>query len=40
MKCKYNKEKTCEILNKQLGDCEIEEDDIVVWRCPDYIEGD
>ena len=36
MKCKLNKEKECEILNKQLGDCEIEELGEIQWRCPNY----
>ena len=36
MKCELNKERACEILNKELGDCEIDSDNKIVWRCPHY----
>jgi hypothetical protein len=38
-KCKLGCEKTCEVLNKKLGDCEITDTDTseVFWRCPNYI---
>ena len=40
MKCRYNKEMTCEILNKKLGDCEICDglNGEVQWRCNDYVD--
>jgi hypothetical protein len=44
MKCKLNKE-YCEIRDKQLGDCEVLDEDSCNedgmcsgWRCPNYIE--
>jgi hypothetical protein len=43
-KCKECLDKTCSILNKKLGDCEITEETIegtrVVWRCLNYIKED
>jgi hypothetical protein len=30
------KEESCDILNRQLGDCEIFDGDKIVWRCPEY----
>ena len=35
MKCKKGLEKTCNIKNIELGDCEIEDEGIVYWRCSD-----
>lgn len=37
IKCKKNCQETCPILNKHLGDCEIEENGVVQWRCSDYL---
>ena len=36
IKCKENKQDTCDILNEKLGDCEIVENGEVCWRCPNY----
>ena len=36
LKCRCNKQDTCRILNELLGDCEIEEDGRIVWRCSNY----
>ena len=30
----------CEIRDRELGDCEIEENGEIMWRCPDYINGE
>jgi len=38
LKCELNDEDECRILNHDLGDCEIEEHGIIVWRCKHYKE--
>jgi len=32
--CIHKLENECTVLNKELGDCEIECENKVVWRCP------
>jgi hypothetical protein len=34
--CIHNLEDECDVLNNQLGDCMIEIDNIIGWRCPFY----
>lgn len=35
--CKHNLEKECNVLNVELGDCEIECEGKIVWRCPFFL---
>jgi hypothetical protein len=35
-KCSLDKENECDIFNNQLGDCELESEGEIVWRCPFY----
>ena len=32
--CIHKLEKDCPVLNEELGDCEIECENKIVWRCP------
>jgi hypothetical protein len=32
--CIHGLENECDVFNRQLGDCEIECENKVVWRCP------
>ena len=32
--CIHKLENECNVLNKELGDCEIECENKIVWRCP------
>ena len=32
--CIHKLENECDVLNKELGDCEIECENKIVWRCP------
>lgn len=34
--CIHNLEKDCDILNLEIGDCVLDIDDKIVWRCPYY----
>jgi hypothetical protein len=34
--CIHNLERECSILNEVLGDCSIEDNDLIVWQCKFY----